>query len=82
LANVIARANHARVVIDTIQTGGIDGGLSPLGAGAIVPATVAPRQMSPPVPSASYANIDMGRMQVLESMSSLTASKTVPGPIS
>ncbi len=71
-ASLAARANHARVVIDTIQTGGIDGGLSPLDAGAIVPATVAPRQMSPPVPSASYANMDMGRLQVLQSMSSLT----------
>ena len=71
-ASLAARANHARVVIDTIQTGGIDGGLSPLDTGAIVPATVAPRQMSPPVPSASYANMDMGRMQVLQSMSSLT----------
>ena len=71
-ASLAARANHARVVIDTIQTGGIDGGLSPLDAGSLVPATVAPRQMSPPVPAASYANMDMGRMQVLESMSNLT----------
>ena len=71
-ASLAARANHARVVIDTIQTGGIDGGLSPLDAGSLVPATVAPRQMSPPVPSASYANMDMGRMQVLQSMSDLT----------
>jgi len=71
-ASLAARANHARVVIDTIQTGGLDGGPSPLDTGSLVPATVAPRQMSPPVPSASYANMDMGRMQVLQSMSSLT----------
>ena len=64
-ASLAARANHARVVIDTIQTGGIDGGLSPLDAGSLVPATVAPRQMSPPVPSASYANMDkIGRAHV------------------
>jgi VWFA-related protein len=71
-ASLAARANNARVVIDTIQTGGIDGGLSPLDAGALVPATVAPRQMSPPVPTASYANMDMGRVQVLQSLSDLT----------
>jgi VWFA-related protein len=71
-ASLAARANHARVVIDTIQTGGIDGGPSPLDTGALVPATVAPRQMSPPVVSPGYAAMDMGRMQVLESMSSLT----------
>jgi VWFA-related protein len=71
-ASLAARANHARVVIDTIQTGGIDGGPSPLDTGELVPATVAPRQMSPPVVSPGYAAMDMGRMQVLQSMSSLT----------
>ena len=71
-ARLAARANHARVVIDTIQTGGIDPMPSPLEGGAIVPATVAPRQPSPTLKSASSANQDMGRMQALENMSALT----------
>ena len=71
-ASLAARANHARVVIDTIQTGGLDGGPSPLDTGSLVPATVAPRQMSPPVVSTGYATMDMERIQVLKSMSDLT----------
>jgi len=71
-ASLAARANHARVVIDTIQTGGLDGGPSPLDTGSLVPATVAPRQMSPPVVSPGYAAMDMERIQVLKSMSDLT----------
>ena len=71
-ASLAARANHARVVIDTIQTGGIDLMPSPIDGGAIVPATVAPRQPSPTLASASAANRDMGNMQALESMSALT----------
>jgi VWFA-related protein len=71
-ARLAARANHARVVIDTIQTGGIDPMPSPLESGALVPATVAPRQPSPTLASASSANRDMGRMQALENMSVLT----------
>jgi len=71
-ARLAARANHARVVIDTIQTGGIDPMPSPLEGGAIVPATAAPRQPSPTLASASSANRDMGRMQALETMSALT----------
>jgi len=71
-ASLAARANHARVVIDTIQTGGIDLMPSPIDGGAIVPATVAPRQPSPTLASASSANRDMGNMQALESMSALT----------
>ena len=69
-ASLAARANHARVVIDTIQTGGIDGGPSPMDSRS--PWSVAPTQMSPPVPSMSYTAMDMGRIQVLQSMSSLT----------
>jgi VWFA-related protein len=69
-ASLAARANHARVVIDTIQTGGIDGGPSPMDTRSAW--SVAPTQMSPPVPPASYTNMDMGRMQVLSSMSNLT----------
>ena len=69
-ASLAARANHARVVINTIQTGGLDGGLSPMDSR---PAwSIAPTQMSPPVVSPAYAAMDMGRIQVLESMSSLT----------
>ncbi len=71
-ASLAARANHARVVIDTIQTGGIDLMPSPIDGGAIVPATVAPRQPSPTLASVSSANRDMGNMQALESMSALT----------
>jgi hypothetical protein len=71
-ARLAARANHARVVIDTIQTGGIDPMPSPLEGGALVPATVAPRQPSPTLASASSANQNMGRMQALENMSALT----------
>jgi len=71
-ASLAARANHARVVIDTIQTGGVDLMPSPIDGGAIVPATVAPRQPSPTLASASSANRDMGNMQALESMSALT----------
>jgi VWFA-related protein len=69
-ASLAARANHARVVIDTIQTGGLDGGLSPMDSRSAW--SVAPTQMSPPVVSPAYAAMDMGRIQVLESMSSLT----------
>ena len=69
-ASLAARANHARVVIDTIQTGGIDGGPSPMDARSQF--SVAPTQMSPPVPSPGYAAMDMGRIQVLQSMSALT----------
>jgi hypothetical protein len=69
-AGLAARANHARVVIDTIQTGGIDGGLSPMDSRSAF--SVAPTQMSPPVVSPAYAAMDMGRMQVLQSMSNLT----------
>jgi VWFA-related protein len=69
-ASLAARANHARVVIDTIQTGGLDGGLSPMDSR---PAwSVAPTRMPPPVVSPAYAAMDMGRIQVLKSMSSLT----------
>ena len=71
-ARLAARANHARVVIDTIQTGGIDRMPSPLEGGAFVPATVTPRQPSPTLASATSANRDMGRMQALEQMSALT----------
>ena len=46
-ASLAARANHARVVIDTIQTGGIDGGLLPMDSRSAW--SVAPTQMSPPV---------------------------------
>ncbi|MFO7693585.1 MAG: VWA domain-containing protein [Vicinamibacterales bacterium] len=70
-ASLAARANNARVVINTIQTGGLDGGPGPLDSGGLGP-SITPRQPTPPVPSASYANIDMGRMQVLQSMSNLT----------
>ena len=69
-ASLAARANHARVVIDTIQTGGIDGGPSPMDSRGMF--SFAPTQMSPPVVSPGYANMDMGRMQVLSSMSNLT----------
>jgi VWFA-related protein len=71
-AKLAARANHARVVIDTIQTGGIDRMPSPLEGGAFVPATVAPRQPSPTLASATSTTRDMGRMQALEQMSALT----------
>ncbi|MGE5199891.1 MAG: VWA domain-containing protein, partial [Rhodospirillaceae bacterium] len=69
-ASLAARANHARVVIDTIQTGGIDGGLSPMDSRSAF--DVRPTQMSPPVVSPSYAAMDMSRIQVLQSMSNLT----------
>jgi len=69
-AGLAARANHARVVIDTIQTGGLDGGLSPMDSRS--PWSVEPTQMSPPVQATSYTAMDMGRIQVLLSMSSLT----------
>ena len=69
-ASLAARANHARVVIDTIQTGGIDGGPSPMDSRSAW--DVRPTQMSPPVVSPAYAAMDMGRMQVLQSMSNLT----------
>jgi len=69
-ASLAARANHARVVIDTIQTGGIDGGLSPMDSRSMFSA--GPAQMSPPVPSMNYAAMDLGRIQVLGSMSNLT----------
>ena len=71
-ARLAARANHARVVIDTIQTGGIDRMPSPLESGSLVPATVAPRQPSPTLASATSGNVEMGRMQALEQMSALT----------
>ena len=69
-ASLAARANHARVVIDTIQTGGFDGGPLPMDSRSAW--SVEPTQMSPPVASASSANMDMGNMQALESMSALT----------
>jgi VWFA-related protein len=69
-ASLAARANHARVVIDTIQTGGIDGGPSPMDSRS--PFSTAPTQMSPPVPSTSFTAMDMGRIQMLRSVSNLT----------
>ncbi len=69
-ASLAARANHARVVIDTIQTGGIDGGLSPIDARSAY--SVEPTAMSPPVPSPGYTAMDMSRIQALGSMSALT----------
>ena len=69
-ASLAARANHARVVIDTIQTGGIDGGPTPMESRS--PYSVEPTRMSPPVPSPGFTAMDMGRIQVLQSMSALT----------
>ena len=69
-ASLAARANNARVVIDTIQTGGIDGGPSPMDTRSAF--DVRPTQMSPPVVSPAYAAMDMSRIQVLQSMSNLT----------
>ena len=69
-ASLAARANHARVVIDTIQTGGIDGGLTPMDSRS--PFSIAPTQMPPPVPSPGFTAMDMTRIQMLGSLSNLT----------
>ena len=69
-AGLAARANHARVVIDTIQTGGIDGGPTPMESRS--PFSVEPTPMPPPVPSPGFTAMDMSRIQVLQSMSTLT----------
>jgi VWFA-related protein len=69
-AGLAARANHARVVIDTIQTGGIDGGPTPMDSRS--PFSVEPTRMPPPVPSPAFTAMDMSRIQVLQSMSALT----------
>ena len=68
--SLAARANHARVVIDTIQTGGIDGGPTPMDSRS--PFSVEPTRMPPPVPSPGFTAMDMGRIQALQSMSALT----------
>lgn len=69
-ASLAARANHARVVVDTIQTGGIDGGPTPMDSRS--PFSIAPTQMAPPVPSPGFTAMDMSRIQVLGSLSNLT----------
>jgi len=71
-AGLAARANHARVVIDTIQTGGLDGGPTPMDSRPFIPTSPQATQLPPPVPSPAYTAVDMGRIQVLKSMSSLT----------
>jgi hypothetical protein len=60
-----ARANHARVVIDTIQTGGIDPG--PL-----------PTVSSPPtpIPGMNFTFMDMGRISGLKNISDLTGGQS------
>jgi hypothetical protein len=69
-ASLAGRANHARVVIDTIQTGGIDGGPTPMDSRS--PFSIAPTQMPPSVPSPGFTAMDMERIQVLGSLSNLT----------
>ncbi len=56
-----ARANHARVVIDTIQTGGIDPGPPPTASSP-----------APPIPSMSFTFMDQSRIMGLRTVSDLT----------
>jgi VWFA-related protein len=71
-AGLAARANHARVVIDTIQTGGLDGGPTPMDSRPLIPASIQATRLPPPVRSTSFTAMDMARIQTLKSMSDLT----------
>lgn len=60
-----ARANHARVVIDTIQTGGIDAGPMPTASGPV-----------PPIPSPAFTAMDQFRISALRNISNLTGGQS------
>ncbi len=60
-----ARANHARVVIDTIQTGGLDPGPPPTASSP-----------GPPIPSMNFTFMDMARISGLKNISYQTGGQS------
>ena len=71
---VAARANNARVAIDTIQTGGIDWGPMPTASSGPLP----------PLPSPNFTAMDQFRIGTLRTLSTLTggqfAAREYSGP--